>query len=529
MSLERLRSSRPGRSDPFRLRESGTLAASGALVLGVSAVGGFVINLDQASIPVANPTIGSDLGATLRDFQWVFNAFLLPLVVLLVVGGALGDRFGRVRLLAGGLGLFALGSLAAALAPSIDVLLVGRVAQGVGAALVIPSALGAIRAVFSGQALSSALGLWFAAVLAGVAVGPLLAGALLDSAGWREVFWLDFALGALGAALAIRAAPAVRELPSVLQLDVMGNVLVGAGLGGLVWGLVEAGTRGWTSPAVLAPMAVGAALLVVAVLRAVGAARDWLDLRRVSGGALIVIMSLFGLGGAYFFLALYLQRVLGFSPFETGAALLPQTVVAAVFAPITGRLLGRVPVRVVVTVGLLCELAAIAGFSRLDAASGYGEIWPFFVLMGLAIATVPIATTELVLSAAPPERGSLMSGLQMTAINLGTLLSIAALGSLVASAVVSRYLDALDRIGLARTSEVSSDEAADLAQAIAPVPDGASPATAELLQQAGLEAFSSAMSLAIVVGGACVLAAIALVVGEPLVSGLQRRTRGAVG
>jgi len=506
----------------FRFAELGPVTTSAILVLGVGAVGGFVINLDQASIPVANPTIGSDLGATLSDLQWVINAFLFPLVVLLVVGGALGDRFGRVRLLAGGLGLFALGSLAAALAPSIDVLLIGRATQGVGAALVIPSALGAIRAVFPEQALSSAIGLWFAAALTGVALGPFLAGILLDNAGWREVFWLDFALGILGTVFAIKAVPAVRELPTVLHFDFGRNVFVGVGLGGLVWGLVEAGTRGWTSPVVLAPMAIGAAVLLVTVLRAVKASTDWLDLRKVSGGALIVIMSLFGLGGAYFFIALYLQRVLGFSAFETGVALLPQTVVAAVFAPFTGRLLNRVPVRVMIMVGLLFELAAVAGFSRLDATSSYAEIWPFFVLMGLAIAIIPIATTEIVLSAAPPERGSLMSGLQMTAINLGTLLSIAALGSLLASAVVSRYLHALDRIGLARVTEVSRDEAADLAQAIAPVPEDASPAVAELLRQAGLEAFSSAMSLALVAGGVCVVTAIAIVLVEPLVLSLRR-------
>ena len=529
MSIKRRWSSWPGRSGSLRLADSGALATSSMLVLGVSAVGGFVINLDQASIPVANPTIGSDLGATLRDFQWVINAFLLPLVVLLVAGGALGDRFGRVRLLAGGLALFALGSLVAALAPSIDVLLVGRVAQGVGAALVIPSALGAIRAVFSGQALASALGLWFAAVLTGVAIGPLLAGVLLDTAGWREVFWLDFALGALGAALAVRAASALTELPSVFELDVVGNVLVGVGLGGLVWGLVEAGSRGWTSLVVLAPLAVGGGVLLVAVARTLRGSRRWLDLRKVSGGLLIVTMALFGLGGAYFFLALYLQRVLGYSALETGAALLPQTMVGAVFASVTGRLLGRVPVCLVLAVGLLLEFVAIAGFSRLDATSGYADVWPFLVLMGITVATVPVATTELVLRAAPPERGSLMSGLQMTAINLGTVLSIAALGSLVASAVGSRYLDALDRVGLAGVTEVSSDEAADLAQAIPPVPHDAAHETAELFRQAGFDAFTSGMSTALVVAAACVLAAIALVVAEPVVSGVRRRIRGAAG
>jgi DHA2 family multidrug resistance protein-like MFS transporter len=201
-------------------------------------------------------------------------------------------------------------------------------------------------------------------------------------------------------------------------------------------------------------------------------------------------------------------------------------VIAAVCAPIAGRLLGRVPIRVVLTVGLVFQLGAMVGFSRLDATSGYGDLWPFLVLMGLTVAIIPVATTELVLSSAPPERGSLMSGLQMTAINLGTLLSVAALGSLVASIVASRYLDALDRVGLSGVTEVSSDEAADLAQAIPPVPSDDSSTVADLFEFAGLEAFSSAMSTALLIAVACVLVAIVLVMAEPITSAVRRRLLG---
>ena len=380
----------------------------------VGLLGALLINLDRAAVLIANPSIADSLGASLADLQWVANAYLLPLTVLLVAGGALADRFDRGKMLLLGLALFCLGSVGSALSHTIEVLISMRVVEGVGAALVLPATIAVIRAAVSGRRLALALGFWVAGATAGAAVGPLIGGVLLAALSWRAIFWPNVAIGILSMGVVVMVLRGTATASRRSSLHVGWNLVIALGLTGVVWGLIGAGSSGWASERVLLVLAVGFALLVAVSLRvraAVGRrGRKGMDIRFLLGVLSMTVLFLFGMVGTFFLLVIYLQRVQGFSPLETGMLVLPFTAVAALFAPVVGWAMSRVGRRAMLLTGFGLELAALAGLSRLGTSSSYHDVWPFLLLLGLGAATIPTVTLDLVMARAREARAGMFRG-----------------------------------------------------------------------------------------------------------------------
>lgn len=469
--------------------------------LAVAAGGAFVINLDQGGVPVANPRISDALGASLADLQWIYNAYLLPVAVLLVSGGALADRFGRRRILVFGLALFVAGSAGSALSQSTQQLIAVRLVEGVGAALIVPATIAALRPAFSGRALSMALGWWVAGAIGGAALGPIIAGALMVSWSWRSVFWSNIALGLVCLAVALARVRSAEAARAAEPLRGGWNLAVAVGLAALVWGLIRAGSHGWTSIDALGPIA-GGLLVLVVIIRASG----WLvegrlgegaDIRRLLVGLGSIVLLLLGAVGAYFLLAFYLQRGLGVSPLEAGVALLPQTAVAALLTPLAGRMIAAAGVGPMLAFAFAAELAALLVLSRLDESSTYLFLVSPMVLIAFALSIIPTASLLLAVGTAPPDRAGFLSGVQASSVYVGNVLSVAVTGSVVASTVAARFDRALAARGL---QPVEAADGTMLAQGVAPEVAGLKPLEQAALEQATLDAFASAVGSALLIG-----------------------------
>lgn len=479
--------------------------------IAVAATCAFLINLDQASVPVANPSISDALGASIGDLQWIYNAYLLPLAVFLVLAGTLADRNGRERVLVVGLALFIAGSLGAALAQSVEMLVGMRAVEGLGAALVLPSTISILRSLFGGRQLAAALGLWVTGAIAGAALGPVIAGVLLRTFSWQSVFWPNIVLGLVCIVLVVPRFRSPSRSDVVEPIHGLWNLGWGLGLAGLVWGLIEAGARGWTSPSVLVPLLVGAAVLALTI-----ASSDWVtrarpgepaaDRRLLGIGLTIIVLLLIGAAGSFFLLAIYLQRGLGLSPLETGMRMLAQTGVAALVAPLAGRLIGRIGLRPMLVLAFAMQAVALVGLSRLDETSTYIHVVPYQLMIALTVAIVPTASLTIVLASAPADRGGLFSGLQTTALSVGNVLSVAVLGTLISSVVGERFLDALAERGL----PALEPDAAELAQGSAPEIASYTEQQRRLLEDATLDAFTSAMGLAFLLAAVVSVFAIAV-------------------
>ena len=316
----------------------------------------------------------------------------------------------------------------------------------------LPASIAVIREAVPGHRLALALGLWVAGATAGAAVGPLIGGVLLAASSWRAIFWPNVAIGILSIGVVLMALRGTATTSRRSSLHAGWNSVIALGLTGVVWGLIDAGSSGWTSGRVLLALVVGLALLVAVSLRvraAVGR-RGWLgmDVRFLLGTLSMTVLFLFGLVGTFFLLAIYLQRVLGFSPLETGILVLPLTAVAALFAPLVGWAVSRVGRRAMLLTGFGLEVAALAGLSRLGTSSSYHDVWPFFLLLGLAAATIPTVTLDLVMARAREAKAGIVSGFQTAAFHLGNVISIALLGSVAASTVVGAYTTRLHDAGL---------------------------------------------------------------------------------
>ena len=480
--------------------------------IAVATTGAFLINLDQASVPVANPSISDALGASVGDLQWIYNAYLLPLAVLLVIGGTLADRFGRERILGLGLVLFVAGSLGAAIVDAVGPLIAMRGVEGVGAALVLPSTISMVRSRFGGPALARALAIWVTGAIAGAALGPIIAGLLLRSASWHAVFWPNIALGLVSIAVVATRFRGAAATDVGEQIRGWWNLGMGLGLAGVVWGLIEAGARGWTAPAVLGPLLAGAVVLALTV-----AGSSWItraragerptDLRLLGVGLAIIVLLLIGAAGSFFLLAIYLQRGLGLSPLETGVRMLAQTGLAALVAPFAGRLIGRVGLRPMLIAAFALEAGALFGFAALDETSTYANVFPYQVMIAIAVGIVPTASLTIVLASAPRDRGGLFSGIQTAALSVGNVLSVAVLGTIVSSVVGSRFLDALAERGL---PELDADPA-ELGQGLAPETTSLSGEQLELVDEATLDAFTAAMGVSFLAAAGVSIAAIGVV------------------
>jgi EmrB/QacA subfamily drug resistance transporter len=447
------------------------------LTLVAVALGVMMVGLDGTVVGVANPTIAADLDASLSGLQWVTNGYLLALAVLLILGGKLGDRFGRKRVFVIGIAGFALTSLGCALSPSIGVLILFRVLQGIAGALLMPNTLALIRSAFPPAELNRAVGIWGGSSALAVASGPIIGGLLVEHVSWESIFLLNLPLGVLAIVVALAWVKESKDEEHSGSFDVPGVVLLSGGLFLVVWALIKAQEKGWGSAYVLLFALAGLVVLGLFVLREQRADDPLLPLdifreRSVWAGTLLVVVGFFALFGVLFFIGLYLQNTHGYSPVETGVRMLPLTAVFVISAPLGGFLTERFGPRPPLILGMVALVVAFVGLTRLEVDTSYNGLWPYFLIIGLSFGLVIVSTTQAILGNVPVERGGVAGGLQSTAQQLGGVLGTAVFGSIIASKVSGSLADEL------ASREVPGPVAAVVGKAGELVSQGVSPVDA---------------------------------------------------
>ncbi|WP_405016032.1 MFS transporter [Kitasatospora sp. NBC_00070] len=422
------------------------------LALATLCVTMFMAMLDNVIVNIALPRIGQDLHTGISGLQWVAEGYSLVYAALLLTGGALGDRYGRTRVFRLGLALFTLGSAAAALSGTPGLLIAARMLQGVGAALLTPGSLAILRHVFTDEReRARAIGLWSGVSALGLSIGPVIGGPMVDAFGWASVFWINVPVGVLGLVLAARTLPDLA--PRARRIDLTGLTLSAAGLGALVYGLIEGPARGWTDSVILACAAAATVLLTAFVLLELRLAEPMLELRlfrdRVLCGALLSgFMVSFGMFGAMFFLPLMLQGVLGWAPTDAGVAGLPMTAAIVLAAPLSGRLTTRYGPRLPVVLGIALCAAGLGGLSFYGDQARYPEyLWTLCTMgLGMGLTFTPVSIS--VLQRVSADLTGMASATVNTLRELGGVLGIAVLGALLANRLTGSLTTAFARLGL---------------------------------------------------------------------------------
>jgi EmrB/QacA subfamily drug resistance transporter len=402
-------------------------------VVATTVLGSGLAFIDATVVNVALPSIGDSLGASLSSLTWTINAYTLTLAAMILLGGSLGDRFGRRRIFVTGVVWFALASLLCGLAPNVETLIAARALQGVGGALLTPGSLAILQSAFRPEDRGRAIGAWSG--LSGVAgaAGPFIGGWLVQVASWRWVFLINLPFAIAIVVIAVRHVPESRDPTASAQIDVAGAALGAAGLGALIYGLITWQDQGFTAPAVLVSLLLGIAALAGFVVRERMALEPMLPLgifasplfRAVN---LVTFVVYAALSGVFFWLVLNLQVVAGYTPLAAGVALLPTTLLMLLLSSRTGDLAQRVGPRVPMTVGpLLCALG-VAGMTRIGQGASYvSEVLPPVLVFGLGLSVTVAPLTATALAAAPAQHAGLASGVNNAVARVAGLLAVAVL------------------------------------------------------------------------------------------------------
>jgi EmrB/QacA subfamily drug resistance transporter len=396
----------------------------------------FMVVLDNLVVSTALPVIRVDLGASLEELEWTVNAYTLTFAVLLLTGAALGDRFGRRRMFVIGLVLFTGASAAAALAPSMNALIAARAIQGIGGAIVTPLTLTILSDAFPNEKRGLALGAWSGIAGLAVASGPLVGGAVVDGISWQWIFWLNVPIGVVLAPLALGFLRETRG--PAKTLDLPGLALVSSGLFGIVWGLVNGNTDGWTSPQIVTALSLGAILTAGFVAWELRARAPMLPMRffrdrafAAANGASLFMY--FGMFGSIFLLTQFLQTVQGHSPLGAGLRVLPWTAMPMIVAPIAGALSDRIGGRPLMATGLGLQAIGLAWLAAVSTPTvPYTELVIPFILSGTGMAMFFAPVANVVLSAVRPEEEGQASGTNNAIREVGGVFGVAVLASLFA-------------------------------------------------------------------------------------------------
>ncbi|MFI7090512.1 MFS transporter [Streptomyces lydicus] len=408
-------------------------SAQGRWVLATSVLGSGMALLDSTVVNVALPRIGADLDADLAVLQWTVTAYLLTLSSLILLGGALGDRYGRRRIFVIGVVWFAAASLACGLAPNAGVLIAARALQGVGGALLTPGSLALIQAVFHPDDRARAVGAWSGLGGVGAAIGPFVGGWLVDGAGWRWVFFLNVPLAAVCVPVALRHVPETRRQETAARggFDVPGAVLGALALAGVTYALIAAAEG--LSPEVVVPAVLGV-LLGVAFVRVEGRRADPMlppaifRIRLFSAINAVTVCVYAAFSGFFFLVVLQLQVVAGYSALRAGTALLPTTVLMLLLSARSGELGQRLGPRIPLTVGpLLCAAGMLLMLRVGPAASYLTDVLPAMVVLGAGMVTLVATLTSTVLASVDVDRAGLASGINNAAARAAGLVAVAAL------------------------------------------------------------------------------------------------------
>src|SRR5918995_938504 len=398
----------------------------------------FMIMLDNTVVNVALPSIQDDLGASLSALEWTVNAYTLTFAVLLVTGGRLGDIFGRRRVFLIGVAIFALASATIGFAPSEGWLVASRALQGVGAAFMMPGTLSIISNAFPPEERGKAIGTWAGVSAIALAAGPLLGGWLTEEVSWRAIFFLNLPVAVGAVVVTLFAAEESRDETVGRTVDIPGIAGITVGLTALVFALVEGNSWGWGSPGIIGLLALSVAAFAafVAIERRSAAPVvdfDALRSKQFLGANVVAFMVSFGMLAMFFFLALYMQNILGFSPLEAGVRFLPATVVVIFAGPIAGRLADRIGPRPLMVAGMLIVSASLLWQSRIEVDTSYAFLAPAFVLMGLGMGLVMSPMSMAAMNAVDRTKAGVASGTLSMFRMVGGTFGVAALGALVAA------------------------------------------------------------------------------------------------
>src|ERR1700733_5517760 len=403
----------------------------------IVSLGLFMMVLDNLVVNVALPSIHRDLGASIQTLEWTVNAYILAYAVLLLTGAALGDRLGRKRMFIAGISLFTAGSAAAALAPNIGLLIAARAVQGVGAAVVTPLTLTLLAEAFPPERRGLALGIWSGISGIGVALGPLVGGALTQFATWHWIFWVNVPLGIALVPLASRRL--VESRGEVKHLDLRGLALASGGLFGIVFGLVQSQSLGWSNAEVVIGLAAGTALLLAFIVQELRTPEPMLPMSFFANRGFAVtnavsIAMYFGMFGSIFFLSQFLQNVLHNSPLEAGVKLLVWTGAVMVVSPLAGFMSERYGSRPFMVAGLGLQAVALALLAMMASVDqSYASMIIPFVLAGSGMALVFAPSANAVLSSVRTSQTGQASGATNAIRELGGVLGIAILATVFTS------------------------------------------------------------------------------------------------
>lgn len=408
-------------------------SSGGRWLLAVTVAGSGMAFLDGTVVNVALPDIGRDLGASTSALQWILNGYLLTLASLILLGGSLGDRYGRRRIFVLGIGLFTLASLLCALAPSAELLIFARLLQGIGGALLTPGSLAIIEASFRPGDRARAIGAWSGLGGVATAIGPLLGGYLIGAISWRAIFLINLPIGAFVAWAATRHVPESRDpMAAGGRLDLSGAVLAALGLAGTTYALIEAPERG-ASAAILVTAVGGVLALVAFFVNERRSANPMLPLeifrsRQFSAANGVTFVVYAALGGVFFLLVAFLQISLGYSPIEAGAASLPVTLLMLLFSARAGALAQRIGARAPLTLGPLVIAAGLLWMTRIEPGDSYlTAILPPIVVFGAGLTLVVAPVTATVLAAADVRHSGIASGVNNAVARVAGLLAVAVL------------------------------------------------------------------------------------------------------
>jgi EmrB/QacA subfamily drug resistance transporter len=393
----------------------------------------FMVSLDNLVVTNALTSIREDLGASLEALEWTVNAYTLAFAVFLLTGAALGDRYGRRRVFIAGLTIFTVASAAAALAPSTGALIAARAVQGLGAGIVAPLSLTILSSAVPAERRGLALGIWSGVSGLGIAIGPLVGGAVIEGISWQWIFWLNVPVGIALAPLAARRLTESHGPAS--RLDLPGLALASFGLLGVVFGVIRGNPAGWGSLEVVAPIIAGAILLVAFIAWELRATAPMLPMRffrsrQFAATNGVSLAMTFGIFGSIFLLAQFFQTVQGYSPLEAGLRTLPWTGMPMLVAPVAGILSDRIGARPLMAAGLFMQAAAVMWLATVsETGVAYATLVPAFVLGGTGMALVFAPAANAVLGAVRPEEAGQASGANNAIRELGGVLGVAVLAA----------------------------------------------------------------------------------------------------
>src|SRR6478672_394665 len=476
------------------------------LTLVATILGSTVVFLDSTVVNVALPAISDNLDAGLAGQQWVVEAYMLTLVSLLLVGGSLGDQFGRRRMFVIGLVGFGLTSILCAIAPTDVFLTVARALQGVTGALLVPGSLAIVASAFEGEARGKAVGMWTAWTGIATVIGPAGGGALIGITSWRAIFWVNLPLIAATVMLTLHSVEESRDEDAFLGIDWAGIALSAIGLGAPTFALIEQPARGWGDPVVWASMLVGILCFGLFVLREATARHPMLPLglfriRNFWVTNLTTLSTYAGLIGGLFFVGLYLQQVVGYSPLEAGLATTPISILMFFLSPRFGRMASGTGPRLPMTAGPIVGGIGLLLMMKIDPGGSYvTDVLPGLLVFGIGLSATVAPLTATVLDSVDEHRVGIASGVNNGVSRVAGLLAIAVLGAVISASFGAKLDDQLGPAPLTGAAVAAVDAAKEKPLAV-PETDGVPAAEADRVTQAAEDASTSSFRLGIGIAG----------------------------